>query len=804
MTKKVHFIGVGGIGMSALARICLGRGHVVSGSDKKPSALLEELAAEGVALDFEQKGRHVSADMTVVYSSDIGAENPELLRAKEVNARLFHRSDLLGELTLSKRTLLVTGTHGKTTTTSLLAHVLETAQKQPSYAIGGIPLSLGRNGKEGKGADFVVEADESDGSFLRYSGFGGIVTNIGLDHLSHWKTEEALIEGFAQFTKRLSSPEHLFWCSDDERLSALHLPGISYGFGAGAKLRLLSFVQEGWKSIFSFTFRGTLYEGIELPLIGRYNALNAAAVFGLCLELGLSEQEIRKGLQSFQGVKRRCEQKGEKQGITLIDDYAHHPTEIAATLASIKKGAGGRRVVALFQPHRYSRVSTCWDDFKGAFSSCDLLLVTDIYSAGETPIEGCTATRLAGEMEALHIPRGELCEKVTEKVMPHDIIVTLGAGDITHFAAELLSYWETVPPKKLRVALLFGGMSSEHEVSLLSCRNIYNSLRPDLYDVRPFWIDKRGGWHSGPAVFAKAEEGYLPSEGEKIDRSALLELSDCDVAFPVFHGQFGEDGAAQGLFELFSLPYVGCDHRASALVMDKGLSKRIVETYGVSVAPYVECERAQWEKDSEAVLCRVEEELSYPLFAKPSHLGSSVEVWRVTTREELKTAIRRIFAIDFRLVIEEEILGREMEFAVLGNTSPLVMHPCEILKGEQFFSYEKKYGSAPMPIDLACSIPPQILAEGKKIVLKTYLALGARGLSRVDFFLTPEGEWVFNELNPLPGCTANSRYPKICRAAGISDQELISSLIIYALERERVEVEPLRAHPLQFSPMRTR
>ena len=209
-------------------------------------------------------------------------------------------------------------------------------------------------------------------------------------------------------------------------------------------------------------------------------------------------------------------------------------------------------------------------------------------------------------------------------------------------------------------------------------------------------------------------------------------------------------------------------------------------------------------KRFEKPFCAASQRSFYPLFAKPSHLGSSVEVWRVTSRQELEKAIDRIFAIDFRLVIEEEILGREMEFAVLGNTSPLIMHPCEILKGEQFFSYEKKYGSSPMPIDLACPIPSQILAEGKEIAKRTYLALGARGLSRVDFFLTPEGEWVFNELNPLPGCTANSRYPKICRAAGISDQELVSRLIIYALERERTEVEPLRAHPLRFSPARTR
>lgn len=802
MRKKIHFIGVGGIGMSALARICLDRGDLVTGSDRMRSALVEELIAQGLLFDDEQRGTNLTPDTLVVYSTAVKQENEELKRAKKLGCPLMHRSDFLKDLIEEKKkSLLITGTHGKTTTSSLLAHVLETAGRDPSYVLGGIPPSLGKNGKEGSGEEFAVEADESDGSFLNGQGFGAIITNIGIDHLDYWKSEEKILEGFTTFASHISSKKHLFWCSDNDCLCSLGLEGISYGFGPQADLQIFSFKQQGWKSFFSFTYAAEQYDSIELALIGRHNVLNAAAVFGLCLQLGLSEEEIREGMKSFKGVKRRLEKKAEKREVLLFDDYAHHPTEIKALLTTVRQSGGGRRAVAIYQPHRYTRLRDTFEEQIEALSQADLLFITDVHSAGEQEIANINARALCDAIQQktgkrpIYVPRKELLEQVPQKIMPHDLVLTIGAGDITQFSTELAEHWKSHPPAKMRIAVLFGGMSSEHEVTINSSEHIYRSLNRELYDVSAFWVDKKGGWYCGEDAWERAREGGFVDG--KID--ALKQLKECDLAIPIFHGQFGEDGCIHGLLEMLSIPYTGCNPCASAIAMDKGLTKRIAMSHGIQTAPFVECEKAQYYASPKKIHDRVEQELTYPLFVKASHLGSSFEVWRVETKEELKKAIESVFTIDFRLIIEEEIIGREMEFGVLGNTSPLVMHPCEILTSGQFFSYEKKYGDDPMPIDVACKIAPDVLAKGKQIVEKTFLAVGCRGYSRLDFFLTADGDWVFNEVNAIPGLTATSRFPKICRAWGFSDEELVNHLIIYALERDRVEVEPMRGHTLSFT-----
>lgn len=444
MKEQVHFIGIGGIGMSALARILLQRGYRVSGSDLADSAIVESLRREGAQIVIGHFAETINEPMNVVYNSQVQKDNPEFAQALKLNCTLMHRSDLLQKLLEGKEALLVAGTHGKTTTSSLLAHVLTEAGLAPSFAIGGIVHSLSSNGREGKGRYFVAEADESDGTFLKYGGIGGIITNIDNDHLDYWGTEEKLEESFCQFAKQISLPDLRFLCLDDERIAHLKIPGVKYGFHPKADLRIVSFRQEGWQTLFDLQFGDFSYNDIALPLIGGHNVLNASAVFGLSLHLRVEEALIRHALKSFKGVGRRAEKKGELGGITVYDDYAHHPTEIFTTLRALKNAVGERRLVVAFQPHRFTRTRECMDLFPEVFDAADELILTDIYAAGETPIEGVTAETLLKKMReksTLHphyFPRKGLASGLLDLLEEGDVLVTMGAGDITKVGSEVL------------------------------------------------------------------------------------------------------------------------------------------------------------------------------------------------------------------------------------------------------------------------------------------------------------------------------------------------------------------------------
>lgn len=447
MKKAYHFIGIGGIGMSGLARILLSRHHIVTGSDLSSSAVTEALVNAGAAVFIGHAATHISPEMTVVYSSDIKKDNPEYIQALQLQCTLMHRSELLQFLTLNSKSLAVAGTHGKTTTSSLLASVLIASELDPTFVVGGIVNALKTNARPGLGDYFVVEADESDGTFLNYHPFGAIITNIDFDHMNHFKTEEFLLQSFHQFAQQVSSTEHFFWCGDDARLSGLKLPGISYGFQEGCQLRVYNFQQNAWSICFDVEFRGHLYSQIEVSLIGQHNALNALAVFGLALNLGISEDKIRKGLCSFHGVGRRCEKKGEVDGILFLDDYAHHPTEIEVTLKGIRQSIGSRRLIGVVQPHRYSRVIDCLGTYGTVFEDLDELFLTDIYGSGETAIPGLTYLNIFNEIKEKssvsiqYVPRANLGMALAHALRPNDVVVTLGAGDVTKVCGEIMQQY---------------------------------------------------------------------------------------------------------------------------------------------------------------------------------------------------------------------------------------------------------------------------------------------------------------------------------------------------------------------------
>lgn len=439
-----HFIGIGGIGMSGLARILLNKHVFVSGSDLTTNSVTESLRAAGARIYKGHLASQVPEGATVIYSSDIKQDNPEYLAAQQLGCRILHRAELLADLMNEYKGLIVAGTHGKTTTTSLLTWVLRESGLDPSFSIGGILPTLQTNAAVGKGEYFVAEADESDGSFLHYHPWGAIITNIGLDHMNYFLTENALVTAFQSVMNHVASKKHLFWCGDDPRLKQLPIEGVSYGFGEKCEMRIISYEQKAWVMILDLLFRGVRYPNVQIPLIGRHNALNASAVFGLAIALGIHSEDIYSSLYSFTGVKRRCENRGVISGGLFLDDYAHHPTEIKTTLEGIRQVIGKKHLIAVYQPHRYTRVRDCLGFFSSVFNAVDELVMTEIYSAGEPVIPGVSHEKILAEVSqsvaSRHIPRAELTRQLVP-LLSHTkkdlVIVSLGAGDITHLATEM-------------------------------------------------------------------------------------------------------------------------------------------------------------------------------------------------------------------------------------------------------------------------------------------------------------------------------------------------------------------------------
>ncbi|MFI0434255.1 MAG: UDP-N-acetylmuramate--L-alanine ligase [Parachlamydiaceae bacterium] len=445
MKEAYHFIGIGGIGMSGLARMLLRQGMTVTGSDIAFNWVIENLTKEGAVIYKGHAEEHIHPPTHVIYTSDIKPDNPEYLAAIKMGCPIWHRADLLAYLLKGSQGLAVAGTHGKTTTSSLLATVLVEAEMDPSFVIGGILPAFQSNCRLGQGKLFAFEADESDRSFLKYHPFGAIITNIDHDHLNAYHGNfRLLIENFRQFMLQVQSPAHLFWCRDDQYLRDLHLQGQTYGFHPESDWRILTMNQEGFRTSFDIEHQKQLHPGIELPLIGRHNVLNAAAVFGLALSLGLPEEKIRQGLKTFKGVLRRCEDKGICQQIQFLDDYAHHPTEVQTTLEGIRQAIDSRRLIAIFQPHRYTRTYDCLGSYGTIFEAVDEVIVTDIYGGGEAPIAHLSHEQILNEIaqhsdvSCRYISRPALSHFLSEFSRPGDVIVTLGAGNITHVSAETM------------------------------------------------------------------------------------------------------------------------------------------------------------------------------------------------------------------------------------------------------------------------------------------------------------------------------------------------------------------------------
>jgi UDP-N-acetylmuramate--alanine ligase len=450
----VHFIGIGGIGMSGIAEVLVNLGYVVQGTDQADSANVKRLRDKGVKVAIGHAADNLDGARVVVVSSAIKSDNPELMAARAQRLPVVRRAEMLAELMRLKSCVAITGTHGKTTTTSMVAALLDAGNFDPTVINGGIINAYGTNARLGAGEWMVVEADESDGTFLKLPADIAIVTNVDPEHLDHFKTFEAVQDAFRAFVENVPFYGFSVMCTDHPVVQKLvgHIQDhriITYGENPQADVRLVDVTHAGGSSLFTIMFNERAgqaaheIKNIALPMPGRHNALNATAAVTVAHELGVADDVIRTALAKFSGVRRRFTKTGMWNGVTIIDDYGHHPVEIAAVLKAARESTKGQ-VIAVVQPHRYTRLEALFDQFCTCFNDADVVIVAHVYSAGEAPIKGADRDGLVQglrthghrQVVALDSPE-QLASLIAGIATPGDYVVCLGAGSITQWAYAL-------------------------------------------------------------------------------------------------------------------------------------------------------------------------------------------------------------------------------------------------------------------------------------------------------------------------------------------------------------------------------
>jgi len=446
--NQIHMVGIGGSGMNGIAEVLINMGFDVTGSDLSAGTAVRRLQRLGANIFIGHGAGNVDGADVVVKSTAIPEENPELVRARELGIPIIPRAEMLAELMRLQSGIAVAGTHGKTTTTSLLATIFTEAGLDPTVIIGGRLNTYGANARLGEGEYLIAEADESDGSFLLLSPAISIVTNVDRDHMDHYATQEAIDQSFADFMNAIPFYGMNVVCGDDpgvQRLLPLvKRPCLTYGLGRTNRLRG-EIISAGLRSVFNVYLDGEFWGEVNLAHPGHHNILNALGSIGVSLEAGLNKEDILRGLANFGGVGRRFERKGERRGVLVVDDYGHHPAEIAATLRTAKECYPNRRLVVAFQPHRFSRTQALFGDFCKAFEKADLLLLTEIYPAGESPIPGVNSLSLAQGIRQISETKVTFYEnfKMMEQELPlllspGDLFLTMGAGSIWQVGEQYL------------------------------------------------------------------------------------------------------------------------------------------------------------------------------------------------------------------------------------------------------------------------------------------------------------------------------------------------------------------------------
>ena len=452
----LHFIGIGGIGMSGIAEILHELGYHLQGSDLAEGQNVVRLREKGIPVTVGHSAKNLGDAAAVVISSAVKDDNPELIAAREKHLPIIRRAEMLAEIMRLRLGIAIAGTHGKTTTTSMVGTMLEVGGFDPTVVNGGIVNAYGTNVRLGTGDWIVAEADESDGTFTRLPATAAVVTNIDPEHLDYYGSFDNARAAFRNFVNNLPFYGFAALCTDHPEVQNL-IPQlqdrrvITYGFNPQADMQILNMAARGAETRFNIRVRGwmedsdndRMVEGFTLPMLGKHNVLNATAAIIVGHEMGLSDAQLRQGLAAFQGVKRRFTKTGEVNGVTVIDDYGHHPVEIAAVLAAARMGVSQTkgRIFAVMQPHRYTRLESLFEEFATCFNDADAVYIADVYAAGEKPIDGVNGESLAeavrthGHKNVTYLPdHYKLAEMLTPQLQPDDMVVFLGAGDITKWA----------------------------------------------------------------------------------------------------------------------------------------------------------------------------------------------------------------------------------------------------------------------------------------------------------------------------------------------------------------------------------
>jgi D-alanine--D-alanine ligase len=819
LQDRFHLIGVGGAGMSALARWLAERGASVSGSDLHESPTLAELRSRGIHAYAPHDPAQMGDPTWVVVSDAVHPDNPEVIEAMRRGLPLWRRSQLMGWLLKPYRTIAVSGTHGKTTTTAMIAAILEEAGYDPLVLLGGDWMHTqppwAGNIRLGKSEWAVVEACEAYESFLDLQPEIALVTNVEPDHLDYHGTFERLQQSFVRFCQHVRPGGHIIGCGDNHGVQqmchGLHAhgrherPPLLYGFGEMNDLRAeilervpngthfrvvptptLPDIGEGAAPIPALPdigegvgvpppLTGEVRRGAKtdfyLPFPGDHNVQNALGAIAVAQLLHIPIEVQQRALAAFRGVKRRQELIGEVAGITFVDDYAHHPTEIEATVAALRQRFPNRRLVVLYQPHLYSRTRDQLEGLIRSLAAADSVVITDIYPAREKPIPGVSASLIAdglleqGHPSVFYVP---VKEQIPARLLPHlspgDVVVTMGAGDIDRVAPRLIRLLEARGQvRRLRIAVLMGGDSPERDVSLLSGMRVLQALDADRFIGIP--VD--------PARLHGNEEiwGLLD----------LLQGERPDLAFIALHGRHGEDGAIQGLLEMLGIPYTGSGILASALAMNKYAAKIVLQSVGLTTPPSVLVHRAQLPDDFAPFDVPGITNLQLPLIVKPNEGGSTLGTTRVWEWEQLPRALRKAFAYDERALIEELIEGVEVSVPVIGTRHPQPLPPVEIVPRTGFYGFQAKYTPGMTDEIVPARLPNEMLELLQATALQAHLALGCRSMSRVDIILRDFTPFVL-EVNSIPGLTPTSLLPRSAEAAGIPFPQLITRIIEDALE----------------------
>lgn len=748
--SRFFLVGIGGAGMSALARMLKTRGFEVTGTDSTLSPEVERLRSEGIEVHVGHSEEAVSAfgarDAALVLTDaiDLG-KSPEVQAGKALGIPMFRRSQALGWLLKAYKVIAVTGTHGKTTTTGMTGSGLIAAGLDPLVVVGAAIPQWGGPVREGKGEWAVVEACEAYDAFHDLDPEIVVLTNLELDHIDYHGSWENLKGSVARFIRRL--PEG----------GLLVYPGADSG-----AVELQS--ENEFPAAETFAVSNWDETGVSLALPGEHNRSNAAGALAAARHAGASLDSAVEGIAEFTGAERRLQvlQAGE---ITVVDDYAHHPTEIEASLKALRERNQGKRIIVVYQPHLYSRTAPLIKEFGEALSYADHVVLTDIYPAREDPIPGVSSARIAEKVTkpVTYVPSRHLLPlKVAKMVQPGDVVVGMGAGNIAEFGPKLIAELGRAKGERKKIAVLYGGDSVEREVSILSGRAVHRALVAQGHDA--YLLD---------ATDLLLSKGNL---------TQFLGPDRPDLAFLAVHGTHAEDGAIQGLLELLHIPYTGSGIQASAIAMDKGLTKKVLEASGIRT-PMGQMMRS------------MDDDLRVPppLVVKPNAQGSTVGLRFVEKGGDVCSALAYAFQYDDSVVVEEWIRGMEISVPVLEDRA---LPPVEIAPASGTYDFESKYTPGATEEIVPARLPEAVLEQVKGIALKAHRALGCAGATRTDMLIrfaqpsasavTGEGvaEVFVLEVNTLPGMTSTSLLPNSAAAVGISFEELCQRLVEDALRRD--------------------